>query len=91
MLRLLNKTFPSPLSASVLLSPLQYAMGRYGDSGLVEYLRLKRYPVVKALEPSDKEIKEYLEQRGYEVEGLLGDVYYSTKEKMLLRVTKSAS
>jgi hypothetical protein len=80
MLRLLNETFPSSIPPYVPPLPLQDAVNRYGETGLVDYLRNKGLRVVKPLKASDREIVGYLESRGWIIDGLLGDSYYSTEE-----------
>lgn len=79
MLTLFHKQFPFDPPSS-----LQKPLDRYSDVQLVDYLRSKGLRVVRTLPVSDVEIIKRLEAFGYEVEGLVGGAYYSTK--MLVKV-----
>jgi hypothetical protein len=81
MLRLFLKKFPPayiPYDRNKI-SDITYL----GESRLVEYLRSKGFRVSKRLNVTDQEVIEFLEGRGYEVEGLVNDCFYSSKGKDL--------
>ncbi len=84
ILRLLDKYYPRRYSYPV--SQQRSVLDRFGEDKLVDYLQAKGFRVVKCLDISDKEIVMYLETKGYSVEGLLDDCYYSTPLKILEKV-----
>jgi len=78
ILRLFNKKYPLPFTACSM-SKFERALAIRGESGFAEYLRFKGFKVVKPLDVTDREIIDFLESKGYIVEGLLTDVYYETR------------
>ncbi len=78
ILRLLNKKYPFPITFTYR-TPLERAVDIYGVWGLAEYLRSKGLRVIKPLSVSDLEITRYLESEGYEIAGIIDEVYYETK------------
>ncbi len=80
ILRVLNKKYPPPVRPSAE-SEMSRLLCCVGEHGLADYLRSKGLRVFKRLRVSDREIVEELENRGYEIDGLLDGVYYSTLEK----------
>jgi hypothetical protein len=78
ILRIFQKKFPRPYSVRSKNS-LEGAIEVYGESGFVDYLRGKGFRVVKPVGISDKKVIDFLESKGYIVAGLLGDVYYESK------------
>jgi len=78
ILRILLKRYPSPYPV-YSRSSFERAVDVYGESGFAEYLRSKGFRVVKPLDVTDREIVDFLESKGYIVEGLLTDVYYDTR------------
>jgi len=84
MLRLLNQKYPVPYpKESDQRSGLQRLIDRIGFDGLADYLRSKGLRVTKKLNVSDKEILKALEKEGYEVQGLINDVYYESGKRLL--------
>ena len=74
ILRLLSKKFPRRYSPPT--SQQLSLFDRLGEDRLVEHLRSKGFRVVKNLKVPDKEIIDYLESKGYSIEGLLNDNLY---------------
>jgi hypothetical protein len=83
ILRLFLKKYPRKYSCP---SQNRSLLDRIGEERLVQYLRFKGFRVSKNLEVSDKDIVRYLETKGYSIEGLLDDSYYSTPFKILEKV-----
>jgi hypothetical protein len=79
ILRLFRREYPLPPPADTR-SDLERLIDRFREEGLADYLRSKGFKVVRSLKVSDREIITFLESQGYEIEGLLNDSYYSTKE-----------
>jgi hypothetical protein len=79
ILRLFLKKFPAPIQ-SKKRTDLERLKDQIGIEGLADYLRSKGFRVVKKISVKDSEIIQYLEQMGYEIQGLLHDVYYETDE-----------
>ena len=73
MLRLFLKNFPPPFP-----EPSRTGVDRYSHFTLAEYLKSKGFRVFRPLDLSDAEIVSHLEAKGYYVEGMLNDSYYST-------------
>lgn len=87
ILRLLNKKYP--FRSSLSLSQQRSDLDRVGESVLVDYLRSKGYRVVKNLRLKDQDIINYLEAKGYSIEGLLpGDTYYRSPYQFFDEVGK---
>ena len=78
ILRILNKKYPFPITFPYR-TPLERAVDIYGEWGLAEYLRSKGLRVIKPLHVSDLKITKYLESKGYEIAGIIDEVYYETK------------
>ena len=85
MLRLFLKRYPLP-SPTYVRSAFERLFDSVGESGLADYLRSKGLRVVKNLPVPDGEIIRYLEAQGYAIEGLIGDIYYTTKRDVVPRV-----
>lgn len=84
VLRLLNKKYPVPCPESnEKRSDLQRLIDRIGFDGLADYLRSKGLRVTKKLNVPDREIVKALEKEGYEVQGLINDVYYESGKRLL--------
>jgi len=83
ILRLLEKKYPFKYSCP---SQNRSLFERIGEERLSDYLRFKGFRVFKNLEVTDRDIVRYLETKGYSIEGLLDDSYYSTPFKTLEKV-----
>jgi len=84
ILRILNKKYPVPYPESnEKRSDLQRLIDRIGFDGLADYLRSKGLRVTKKLNVPDREIMKVLEKEGYEVQGLINDVYYESGKRLL--------
>jgi hypothetical protein len=84
ILRQLNKKYPVPYpELNEKRSDLQRLIDRIGFDGLAEYLRSKGLRVTKKLNIPDREIIKVLEKEGYEINGLINDVYYESPKKLL--------
>jgi|WetSurMetagenome_2_1015567.scaffolds.fasta_scaffold00012_37 hypothetical protein len=78
ILRLLSKKYPLPSKKIVPPSKNQKLL-RIGEDRLVDYLKSRGFRVYKYQEIDDRSIIEFLEAKGYCIEGLLsGDVYYKS-------------
>lgn len=77
MLRLFRKNFslPSPVVERTSLDRLVY---KIGVLGIVEHLKSRGYRVSRSLDVSDSDLIRYLEKEGFEVEGVSGDVSFSS-------------
>jgi hypothetical protein len=75
--KLLNSKYPL-YSQSVKRNEFERIVFKLGEFGLVDYLRQKGFRVIQKINVSDEEIIKYLEGRGYEVQGLIEDSYYSS-------------
>lgn len=83
ILRLFLKKHPRKYSYPI---SQRSVLDRLGEDKLVDYLRSKGFRLVKPLNVSDKEIVRYLEAKGYFIEGILDDCYYSSPVKIIEKV-----
>lgn len=84
ILRILNKKYPVPYPESIeKRSDLQRLIDRIGFDGLADYLRSKGLRVTKKLNVPDREIMQALENEGYEIQGVVNDVYYESPKRLL--------
>jgi hypothetical protein len=84
ILRLLNEKFPVPYpKESDRRSDLQRLIDRIGIEGLASHYRSKGLRVTKKLKISDREAVRALEKEGYQISGLINDVYYESPERLL--------
>lgn len=82
ILKLFLKHYPPPCSVRIR-SDFDRAVDKYGEQGFADYLRSKGFRVTKKLAIDDKEIINYLERYGYQVEGLLEGLLYSTSDNLV--------
>lgn len=75
--RIFNKKFPPDIS---FLKPqsTNNPLSKYSETTLLNYLRSKGFRVVMPIDFSDIQIIKVIEVLGYEVEGLVNDVYYKS-------------
>jgi hypothetical protein len=78
ILRLYLKKYPPP-RVHPIRTDFDRLYDKIGETGFVDYLRSKGLRVVKPLQFNDMDIIKFLESRGYVIEGLTGDYYYSTE------------
>lgn len=81
ILRLFLRRYPAPVGSYHQRTDFDRLVSRLGVEGLAVYLRSKGYRVVQKIKVSDFQIINFLESNGYEIEGLCGDVHYTTREK----------
>ena len=77
ILRIFNKQHPAPKPVYVGVSSDERLFS-YPDNYLVDYLKSKGFRVVRNLNVPDVDVVKHLESRGYFVEGLLNDCFYSS-------------
>ena len=78
MLRLFNKACPAPVSSSPVRTDLERLIYKIGVHGIVEHLQDRGFRVTRPLNVSEIDLIRYLEKEGYEIEGFIGDVHYSS-------------
>lgn len=80
-----------PLLFLYICSDFDRAVDKYVEQGFADYLRSKGFRVTKKLDIDDKEIINYLESYGYQVESLLEGMFYSTGDNIVGNPVESDS
>jgi hypothetical protein len=84
ILRLLNRTFPLPsLEKTSQRTNVERLISKIGFEGLADHYRSRGLKVTKKLNISDREALKVLENEGYEITGLINDVYYESPKRLL--------
>lgn len=81
ILRLLNQTYPVKYPV-IQRTDFDRFVDKLGNEGLADYLRSKGFRVVKKTKFDDIKIIRFLEKDGYEIDGFIGDVHYSSEEML---------